>query len=186
MVIVFVGGAAFQVTRISGREWGISLALGFVSIPWGAIIRCMPNGPFYKVFDFLGLFGKPEVLPTATPEREGWGGALALVQDNLSTFSNIRGARMRSSSFVNRSRNARTNGGEHPVASIMTIAPTMVMAAAVAGSTYRTPAGSLSDPAHADPSKSSAALWEGKLQIHPETPKDDPVYRKFAGQQNMV
>ncbi|KAJ2926822.1 hypothetical protein H1R20_g10267, partial [Candolleomyces eurysporus] len=186
VVIIFVGGAAFQVTPIGGREWGISLALGFVSIPWGAIIRCMPNRPFYKLFDFLGMFGKPEVLPTASPEREGWGGALALVQDNLGTFSNIRGARMRSSSFVNRSRNARTTVGEHPIASIMTIAPTMVMAAAVAGSTYKTPSGSLSDPAHADPSKSSAALWEGKLQIHPETPKDDPVYRKFAGQQNIV
>ena len=147
----------------------------------------MPNGPFYKLFDMLGLFGKPEaVLPTDSPAREGWGGAIALVQDNLSTFANIRGARMRSSSFVNKSRNARLNATEQPIASIMTMAPTMIMAAAAAGSTYRQPSGSLSDPAHADPSKSSYALWEGKLQIHPETPHDDPVYQKFAGKQNIV
>jgi Ca2+-transporting ATPase len=57
------------------------------------------------------------------------------------------------------------------------------MAGAVAtGTTYNR--GSLSDPAHADPSISSAALWEGKLQIHPETAQDDPVFKKFAGDQN--
>lgn len=187
VLIVFVGNAAFTVRRIGGREWGISLALGFVSIPWGAVIRCMPNGPFYKLFNALGLFGKSEaVLPTDSPSREGWGGAIAIVQDNLSTFGTIRGARMRSSSFVNKSRNARLHAGEQPIASIMTIAPTMIMAAAAAGSTYRQPSGSLSDPAHADPSKSSYALWEGKLQIHPDTPHDDPVYQKFAGKQNIV
>ncbi|KAF6742415.1 Ca-transporting ATPase [Ephemerocybe angulata] len=152
----------FQVRRIGGREWGISLALGFVSIPYGAFVRCMPNEPFFKLFNALRLFGKPEVLPTAAPsEREGWGGALALVQDNLPMFAGIRGARLQSSSFVN--NNA---GGETPIASIMKITPTMV---------------GLTDPAHHDPSKSSYVLWEGKLQIHPETPHDDPVYKKYSG-----
>jgi len=189
IVIVFIGGAAFQVTRIGGREWGISLALGFVSIPWGAAVRCMPNGPFYKLFNALGLFGshEKEVLPTTSPERDGWGGALALVQDNLSTFAGLRGGRMRASSFVNKSRQAKLNQTEQPIASILAMAPTMVMAAAVAGGTYKQPTpGSLSDPAHADPSKSSAALWEGKLQIHPETDKNDPVFKRYAGEQNMV
>jgi len=184
VAIVFVGGAAFQVRRITGREWGISLALGFVSIPWGAVIRCMPNGPFYKLFDALRLFGRPEVLPTTGQDREGWTGALALVQDNLSTFASVRGARLRSSSFVSKSRNARLNAGE--TASILTMAPTMMMAATIAGDKYKRQEGSLSDPTRADPSKSSYALWEGKLQIHPDTPHDDPVYQKFAGKQNIV
>lgn len=147
----------------------------------------MPNGPFYKLFDKFGLFGKPDSdLPTESPTREGWGGAIALVHDNLNTFANIRGARMRSSSFVNKSRNTRFNSGEQHITSIMAIAPTMVMAATAAGSTYRQPNGSLSDPAHADPSKSSYTPWEGKLQIHPETPHEDPVYQKFMGKQNIV
>ncbi|KAJ3524313.1 hypothetical protein NMY22_g11051 [Coprinellus aureogranulatus] len=103
VLIVFVGNAAFTVRRIAGRKWGISLALGFVSIPWGAIIRCMPNGPSFKLFDFLGSFGKPEsVLTTESPAHEGWGGAIALVQDDLGTFASIHGARMRSSSSVNK------------------------------------------------------------------------------------
>lgn len=113
VLIVFVGGAAFQVVRIGGREWGISLALGFVSIPWGVIIRCMPNGPFETFFKFTKLLGKPEILPTVSPEKEGWGGAISVVRDNLGTFANIRGGRLRSSSFVIKSRSARVSQDEH-------------------------------------------------------------------------
>ena len=112
VLIVFIGGAAFQVVRIRGREWGISLAIGLVSIPWGAVIRCMPNGPFETFFKFLRLLGKPEVLPTLSPDKEGWGGAISAVRDNLGIFANIRGGRLRSSSFVIKSRSARLSHDE--------------------------------------------------------------------------
>lgn len=108
VVIVFVGGAAFQVTRMNGREWGISIALGVVSLPWGAVIRCMPNFIFDKFFRFIRLMSdEKEVLPTVKPDMNGWSGAVAMVQDNLRTFANIRGGRLRSSSFVVKSRSAR-------------------------------------------------------------------------------
>ena len=113
VLIVFVGGAAFQVTRIGGREWGISLALGFVSIPWGAVIRLMPTKPFEKLFKFVRLVEEPkEVLPTARVDQEGWSGAINMVRDNLSTFANLRGGRLRSSSFVIKSRSARLSSDE--------------------------------------------------------------------------
>ena len=96
-------------TRIGGREWGISLALGFVSIPLGALIRFMPSEPFEKVFQHLGLLGQDQVLPSIRPEAGAWSGASALVRDNLGTFANIRGGRMRSSSFVVKSRLMRRN-----------------------------------------------------------------------------
>ena len=35
--------------------------------------------------------------------------------------------------------------------------------------------GSLSD--RFDPSKSSAALWENKFEVHPDTARDDPVFK---------
>ncbi|KAG1863477.1 uncharacterized protein F5891DRAFT_933578, partial [Suillus fuscotomentosus] len=50
VVIVFIGGTTFQVTRIAGRKWGISLALGFVSIPLGTLIHLLPNRPFERLF----------------------------------------------------------------------------------------------------------------------------------------
>jgi Ca2+-transporting ATPase len=111
VLIVFVGGAAFQVARIPGRDWGISLALGFVSLPLGVLVRLMPNEPFEKFFRVLGLFGREEdVLPFTRPDKETWGGAISLVRDNLGYFANVRGGRMRASSFVGKSRSARLSG----------------------------------------------------------------------------
>lgn len=68
---------------------------------------------------------------------------------------------------------------------MMTMVPTLIAGTIATGT--RVIAGSLSDPAHTDPSKSSAALWEGKVQIHPNTPKDDPVFIRFGnGGHNAV
>ncbi|KAF5367569.1 hypothetical protein D9758_003794 [Tetrapyrgos nigripes] len=168
ILIVFVGGAAFQVTRVDGEIWGISLALGCVSIPLGALVRLLPNEPFERFFRRVGLLGKSdEELPTSNFDQEGWNGAISLVRDNLSTFANLRGGRLRSSSFVLKSRSARLSSDQEPlkISSLLTMAPTLI-AGAVATQGY-VQQGSLSDPASTDPSRSSAALWEGKLQLHP-------------------
>ncbi|KAI0925597.1 hypothetical protein AcV5_008291 [Taiwanofungus camphoratus] len=114
ILIVFVGGAAFQVTRIGGAEWGISLALGFVSIPLGALLRFIPNGPIERLFIAVGILPNPEVLPTTRPEVE-WNQAIEIVRDNLNTFAHVRGGRMRASSYVGKSRKAHPEP-EHPVA----------------------------------------------------------------------
>ncbi|KII89872.1 hypothetical protein PLICRDRAFT_40040 [Plicaturopsis crispa FD-325 SS-3] len=179
VLIVFVGGAAFQVTRIGGREWGISLALGVVSIPLGALIRLLPNGPFERLFIKLHLLQNPEVLPTVHPEAE-WNSAIELVRDNLGTFASLRGGRVRSSSFVIKSRSARVRDEESrmPLPSLMAMVPSLVASSVGAG--WSPDHGQLSDPAHSDPSKSSAALWEGRLQVHPDTKQDDPIYRQWG------
>ncbi|KAI0359713.1 calcium-translocating P-type ATPase [Trametes cingulata] len=179
VLIVFIGGAAFQVTRIGGREWGIALALGFVSIPLGALIRCIPNGPVERFFIKIRLLPNPEVLPTTRPEAE-WNSAIQLVRDNLNTFSHVRGGRMRASSYVGKSRNARI-APEARVAlpSIMTMVPTLIASSIGAGWAPQSPSG-LSNPAQFDPSKSSAALWEGKIQIHPDTKPDDPIMQRWG------
>lgn len=106
VLIVFVGGAAFQVTKIAGREWGISLALGLGSLPLGVFVRLLPNGPFERIFRMLGLFGQSKsFLPTQDPD--GWNHAISLVRDNLKFFTSVRGGRLRSSSFVAKSRLAK-------------------------------------------------------------------------------
>jgi Ca2+-transporting ATPase len=43
VLIIFVGGAAFQITRLNGKEWGLSIGLGAISLPWGALIRKFPD-----------------------------------------------------------------------------------------------------------------------------------------------
>lgn len=71
IVIVFVGGQAFSVTDISGKFWGISLALGIVSIPLGFLIRCIPNPPVERLFCKVGLMRDPPILPTGRPNIDG-------------------------------------------------------------------------------------------------------------------
>jgi Ca2+-transporting ATPase len=183
ILIVFVGGRAFQVTPLHGREWGISIALGVVSIPLGALIRLLPNGPFQRVFKRLGLLGREQGLPTTRPEAEPWSGASAMVRDSLGTFANLRGARLRSSSFVLKSRLMRRNSKDTPkpmkTPLLMTMFPTLVAGTIVVQA--KPTDGKLADPADADPSKSSAALWEGKLLFHPDTLAEDPAFKRYGG-----
>ena len=104
---MFVGGAAFQVTQIPGREWGISLALGFVSIPLGILIRCIPTPPLERAFIKMRIMTADKVLPTDRPDTAEWNAAITKVRDNLSLFSRLRGGRVNASSFIIKSRKSR-------------------------------------------------------------------------------
>lgn len=107
IIICIIGGAAFQVTRMGAKEWIISLALGFVALPLGALIRLIPNEPCERVFVKLRLLSKPEEEPMFPPDVEsGFAFAVDRVRDNLGTFAKLRGGRMRGSSFVRKSRSA--------------------------------------------------------------------------------
>ncbi|KAK1753752.1 hypothetical protein QBC47DRAFT_387062 [Echria macrotheca] len=43
VLIIFVGGQAFKIVPLNGKEWGMSIGLGAISLPWGAIIRKVPD-----------------------------------------------------------------------------------------------------------------------------------------------
>lgn len=43
VLIIFVGKEAFKITPLDGKEWGISIGLGAISLPWGAAIRMFPD-----------------------------------------------------------------------------------------------------------------------------------------------
>ncbi|CAE6427411.1 unnamed protein product [Rhizoctonia solani] len=191
ILIVFFGGAAFQVTSMNGRDWGMSIALGFVSIPLGFLIRCIPNGPVERAFIALRIIRDPNAPPKLTKEekaeeerkreeeKDNWNPAINQVRDRLQTFSSVRGARMRASSFVSKSRSQRgsiSEAGDIGVfPSLMAMVPTLVVSSVGAG--WAPKPGKLEDPAGSDPSKSSAALWRGQFQIHPDTKPDDIVYK---------
>ncbi|KAF9778981.1 hypothetical protein BJ322DRAFT_466634 [Thelephora terrestris] len=68
ILIVFVGGAAFRVKPIPAREWGISLALGFASIPLGVLIRCIPTPPLERAFIKLRIMSPEVILPITGPK----------------------------------------------------------------------------------------------------------------------
>lgn len=60
---------------------------------------------------------------------------------------------------------------------LLAMVPTLVASHVVASNWQPRSFGSLSDPAGFDPSRSSAALWENKFEVHPDTPRNDPVFR---------
>lgn len=43
IIIIFKGGQAFQIHPLNGKEWGLSIGLGAISLPWGALIRLFPD-----------------------------------------------------------------------------------------------------------------------------------------------
>ncbi|KAK4032723.1 hypothetical protein C8A01DRAFT_20241 [Parachaetomium inaequale] len=43
VLIIFVGGEAFRIQPLNGKEWGLSIGLGAISLPWGAVIRKFPD-----------------------------------------------------------------------------------------------------------------------------------------------
>jgi len=53
VLIMFVGGQAFSVERLTGPQWATSLVLGLVTLPIGVVLRLVPDRPFQKVMDVL-------------------------------------------------------------------------------------------------------------------------------------
>ena len=43
ILIIFIGGQAFSITRLNGAQWGICLAFASVTLPIGVLIRCIPD-----------------------------------------------------------------------------------------------------------------------------------------------
>ena len=182
---MFVGGAAFSVAPIVGRDWGISIAFGFLSIPVGALIRTIPNEPIRRLLIHLRLMQDPNALPTITPGAENYNSAIDLVRDNLSTFANIRGGRSSSIVRVRKRRSVRLHEAGVQIPSMLAMAPALIAAGVGAGWAPKQSA-ALHDPGNSDPSKSSADLWAGKLQLHPNTSHEDPAYQKWGRQLENV
>ncbi|WVQ83119.1 calcium-translocating P-type ATPase, PMCA-type [Cryptococcus sp. DSM 104549] len=186
ILIIEVGGAAFQVVRLGGRDWGISLVIGAISLPIGALVRILPTEPLYKILIALHIYADPNKLPVVSPKAEEeeyqYNPALSKVKDNLSTYANIRGGRLRASSMVAKSRSSqlRDAGVEFP--SLLTMIPTVIAGTVGAGAHWVSHNNSLglSNPAGQDPSRSTAELFQGKVQLHPQTDPNDPLYAKFG------
>lgn len=70
ILIVFVGGAAFTVTRLGGRDWGISIIAGALSLPLGVLIRLIPTEFLEKHLVEWGVISDPNALPFDAPDAE--------------------------------------------------------------------------------------------------------------------
>ncbi|KAI1837832.1 hypothetical protein DTO006G1_4509 [Penicillium roqueforti] len=51
VMIVFVGGQAFNVTRLNGTLWGVCLICSIACLPWAIVLRLIPDYYFGLVFN---------------------------------------------------------------------------------------------------------------------------------------
>lgn len=142
IMIIEVGGAAFQVTRLYGRDWGITLVIGALSLPIGALVRLTPTEPFARLLIKLHIYADPNKLPEHSPEAEdqqySYNPALNKVKDNLSTYAHIRGGRLRASSMVAKSRSAQLRDADIQLPSLLTMVPTVIAGTVGAGAHWVT------------------------------------------------
>lgn len=51
VMIVYVGGQAFNVTRLSGTLWGVCIICAIACLPWAIVLRLIPDYHFGLVFN---------------------------------------------------------------------------------------------------------------------------------------
>lgn len=109
VLIIFFGGPVFKTVPLTGEQWGFCILFGFLSLPWGVIVRLLPD----EIFSFFGIKTKPPpfepVIPKydAQPSLRGmshedpgvrWNKAIENVRTELRVFSALRsGARVNES-----------------------------------------------------------------------------------------
>lgn len=63
IMIIFIGGAAFSVTRLSGILWAICIICSLGCLPWAIVLRMIPDRQFGIVFntvvDAMALILRP-------------------------------------------------------------------------------------------------------------------------------
>jgi Ca2+-transporting ATPase len=104
ILIVFVGGAAFQIARKdqSGGMWGIALVLGIISIPVGMLIRLIPDSFVVKLVpEFLKRRAKQVPgLTVSDEEMDMYPEPLADVRDELNFLRRMKGGRLNNLKFA--------------------------------------------------------------------------------------
>lgn len=69
ILIIFVGGAAFSVTRLDGTQWAISILCALPCLLWGMLIRTFPDAWFAVVFNGVNKVVGAVVTPVVKALR---------------------------------------------------------------------------------------------------------------------
>ncbi|MCJ1452713.1 plasma membrane calcium [Mycoblastus sanguinarius] len=94
ILIIFVGGQAFQIKRINGTQWAISILCALPCLLWAIALRCIPDRYAAAVFNFVGMvwlaIARPVLRVLAAfsrPVAKAWGALRALVFSPTRRFS---------------------------------------------------------------------------------------------------
>ncbi|KAI4719884.1 calcium-translocating P-type ATPase [Aureobasidium sp. EXF-10727] len=101
VMIMFVGGRAFSVERLTGEQWAYSVGLGAISIPVGIIIRLIPDE---LVARLVPAWLKRKAAPKLVVEDEErpfeYSQALLDIRDELAFIKRFKGGRLNQIKFT--------------------------------------------------------------------------------------
>ncbi|RDW71989.1 putative calcium p-type ATPase NCA-2 [Coleophoma crateriformis] len=103
VMIIFVGGKAFNVVRLNAAQWAYSIVLGFISIPVGAAIRLIPDELIARLIpDYLKRRSNkgPELTISDEEEHFRFPKPLADVKEELSFLKRVKGGRLNNLKFA--------------------------------------------------------------------------------------
>ncbi|KAM5348731.1 hypothetical protein ACJ41O_008554 [Fusarium nematophilum] len=104
ILIIFVGGHAFQIAEEgqSGVMWAIAIVLGFISIPFGVVIRLVPDSFLLAVIpEFLKKrANKVPGLTISDEEMSMYPEPLADLRDELNFLRRMKGGRLNNLKFA--------------------------------------------------------------------------------------
>ena len=90
LFIIFFGGAAFSVTRLDSQQWLLSILLGSLTIPWGVIVRLIPQKFITDLVPRWLLWqGHRNVSLDAKAPNE-WNAAVEEIRDDLLFIKKLR------------------------------------------------------------------------------------------------
>ena len=102
VMIMFVGGRAFSVTRLTAEQWGYSVGLGAISIPVGVVIRLIPDELIARLIpEWLKRKAQPKVV--VDDEEQGpfeYNQALLDIRDELAFLKKFKGGRLNQLKFT--------------------------------------------------------------------------------------
>ncbi|KAI3536111.1 calcium-translocating P-type ATPase [Colletotrichum costaricense] len=106
ILIVFFGGAAFQIADEgqTGTQWAMAIILGLISIPFGVVIRLIPDALIERLIpDYLKRRAKDSVpgLTVSDEEQfEMYPEPLSDVRDELAFIKRMKGGRLNNLKFA--------------------------------------------------------------------------------------
>lgn len=99
VMIMFVGGRAFSVTRLTGSQWAISIILGAISLPIAVIIRLIPDAAAAKLMpNWMTKKRKPQNV-YVSDDRFEWNAGIEDIRDELAFLKLVRGGRLNQLKF---------------------------------------------------------------------------------------
>jgi len=104
IIIIFFLSIAFQVVRLNGVQWAISIVLGFLSIPIGILIRLVPDRWAYRAVSWIPVAAwmrkwrarrKKSAMKDVELNVGGFEAANLTVKNDLTFLKKVRGGRLR-------------------------------------------------------------------------------------------